>query len=447
MQKSTCIIPVLGVFLILFVDLPLAIIAIINVALLVYCFSTITKIQQGTFTPFNIILACLFLFHCGHLWLTFIDSDVQKWDFLFDYYASEFEQVRVYSYVTQMLIVFYIVGVFSLNKQQEKTDDILPFEKTSSIFNVFFFLSFFICLYYDIQRAIRVSLVGYGSGFTYESGFAYTLSTFLNGLFILMFLINRRNKKMLIILVSLVLLRSYIVMFLVGNRGASVVFLILVIFLLSKYSMYKDCFSNKSVIASMSIALTIVLPLISLTRNDYVQVDSISAFVVKYNPFSYFLAEFGGTIKTVILAFQHSVPKFENGAQFFYSSLALFPGSDAMFGSTYRQYVSIARELNHLEGIGGLGGSLIANVYLNFKTSILAFVTMGLLSKLTCYFCNKLNQTNLTLYHYILFFGMFAGMLTAVRGEWYDFITQLKTSIYLIALLWAASKLGVKLYR
>lgn len=434
-------------FIVLFLKLSLTILAIVNVFLLLLSLISLKKTQNSIFTPFTIILACLYLFHCGHLWLTLIETDVEKWDFLFNYTATDELQESVYAYITQLLICFYLVGLYKLKPSLQVRTDCLKFSSTSLIFNIVFGIIYIICLYYDSLRAIKVAAVGYGLGYTYESGFAFTLSAFLNGLFIFMFLVNRNNRNILLMLILMVLLRVYIVMFLVGNRGSSIVFVILVVYILSKYTTFKTFFSNSAVIVVLVTLLTIFLPLISLTRNDTIQVNSISDFIIKYNPISYFLGEFGFTVKTVILAFQHDIPEFRNGAQFFYSSLAIFPASDAIFGSTYRNYVSISGELNHLESIRGLGGSLIANVYVNFGNSTWGYIAFSMLAYLTCWFSNKLNDARQSIYKFLLLFSMFAGMLTAVRGEWYDFVTQVKTMLYLILFLWCCSKLGIRLYK
>lgn len=446
-NKIFCTIIALTFFVLLFFDLSLHVLAVLNILFFIFSFVSLARVQNNSFTPFSIILVSLFLFHCGHLWLNLLDTDVEKWEFLFDYSASLALQKKVYSYVTQLLICFYLVGLIKLRPVLDLQKDYFIFTSTSKFFNFIFFLAYFVSLYFDIMRAIKVAAVGYGLGYTYEFGFAFTLSAFLNGLFIFMFLVNRNNKKFLYLLISLVLLRIFIVMFLVGNRGGSIVFAILIVYILSKFTILKNFFSNKSVIFLMVISMTIFLPLISLTRTDTIHVDSISDFIFKYNPISYFFAEFGSTIKTVILAFQYDIPKFGNGTQFFYSTLPIVPGSDALFGSVYREYVSIGGELNKLASIQGLGGSLLANVYVNFGNAILGFIAICFFARLTCLFSNRLNNTNQSIYKLLLYSSMFAGMLTAVRGEWYDFVTQVKTMLYLILILWMFSKFGVKLYK
>lgn len=434
-------------FVVLFFELPIQVIGVINLLFLFFSFFTLSKVQKSTFTPFNVILVCLFLFHSGHLWLSLVTSDVSRWDFLFNYTATEAQKIKTYSYVTQMIIVFYWVGILKLKPNNNKQVSENLETRTSSLLLLTTIVCYLLCLYYDIGRAVRVQALGYGGGYQYETGFSYTVSVFLNELLILLFIVNRHNKKMLSFLISLVSIRLVLVLVLIGNRGAAIIFAIMIIYILAKYTSYSRFFSNKFSLFLIVLAGSIALPLISLTRNDYIKTNGVVDFIITYNPFTYFLAEFGGTIKTLFIAMEYNYKKFLNGAQFFYSSLAIFPGSDLLFGDGHRDYIGFALSLNRLDSIRGLGGSLIANIYVNCGYSVFSYIAMGVMGWITSYFSNGFAQRKSSLYATLIYFGMFFGMLTAVRGEWYDFLINIKLMAYLIILMWVASKLGFKLVR
>lgn len=435
-------------FVALLFELPIQVIGVINLLFLFFSFFSLSKVQKSAFTPFNVILACLFLFHSGHLWLSLVTSDVARWDYLFNYTATEAQKMETYSFVTQMIIVFYWAGMLNLKPYIKVKTVKEKLEKWTSPLLIFITIcAYMLCFYYDIGRAARVQALGYGAGYQYESGFSYTVSVFLNELLILLFIVNRHNKRMLTFLISLVSIRFILVLALIGNRGAAIIFAIMIIYILAKYTSYSRFFSNKFSLFLIVLAGSIALPFISLTRNDYIKTNGVVDFIITYNPFTYFLAEFGGTIKTLFIAMEYNYEKFLNGAQFFYSSLAIFPGSDFLFGGSSREYIGFALVLNRLDAIRGLGGSLIANIYVNFGYSIFAYIAMGIMGWITSCFSNGLVQRKTSLYTTLIYFGMFFGMLTAVRGEWYDFLINIKLMAYLIILIWVASKLGYKLVR
>jgi hypothetical protein len=340
-----------------------------------------------------------------------------------------------------MLIVFGVTGIYLLKGEKLNNQSKQAGVETRNLklLTWVFFISFFVSMYFEFDRATIVQKEGYAN-FIYRNTFGYVLSNLLNLLSIVMFLLYRNKKVMLIIILVFVFFRISFIIFMVGNRGSSVITLIVFLYMLTSYSCLSSFFKNKYTIISLAVIVIVILPFISLSRGT--SGGNIVDVLSKHNPLIYFLSEFGSTVNTVILSFDYvDRVGVMQGKQMMYSSLSMFPSSEAIFGSDYIQYVSISGMLNNFNDVSGLGGSLIGQLYLNFGNSAFVFLIFAGFAALSAWASNKLRSFSNSSVKMILYITVFSSLLITVRGEWYDFVTQMKMVIYFVLVVYMLTKL------
>ncbi len=145
---------------------------------------------------------------------------------------------------------------------------------------------------------------------------------------------------------------------------------------------------------SLLLLLIILLPFISLTRGDRANI-SVGEFVSSSNPVESFLEEFGGTVGTVILSDNYVSERGSfHGAQILSTTLTIVPGSTFLFGSTISKYASFAGMLNEYNSIQGLGGSMLAQLILNFGYSPFLYISLIAMALLSVWLSNRLMSEN-----------------------------------------------------
>lgn len=417
-------------------------VAFCNIFSLFFLGNAIRIIQGKWLTPFLLISVCLYVFHSGHLWLALLNKNPNSFltSFGLDYQTINFAYiVHTYSEITILLTIFMATGVLFLKRCQNQ--NMVYFGEqiyATKIFKNGFMLLYVAAMFFELKRAISVAATSYGEGYHYEGSSEMFIANAVDALLLFFLYINRGRKKEFRFYLMLQLFRTLFIMFLVGNRGSSVIYLLVTLFVVSTYSYLSlDKKKMRNIIISMFAFFLVALPFISATRGGTRDKIAVSEFVNDNNPLESFLTEFGGTAGNVFLTkdFVNAVgPSY--GFQIMGTTLTILPVSTYFFGDMIAQNVSIAGMLNEYNNQQGLGGSLIAQLYFNFYGTIFLYVSIILVA-LLCVMCsNNLMRGCNTIYSAFIFLCLFSGLMTFVRGEWYDVVSQMKISIYIALLIY-----------
>lgn len=405
-------------------------------------FLYVAKRIQGKFlSPFVIIATCMYIFHSGHIWLALFNPSPYKFltSFDWEYRTTNIEYILlVYKRITEQLILFVIVGLTFIKPIKKGFSTSHEFSyKATKLFKIIFAILYIVAMYFELRRAMSVATTSYGEGYLYGSTFAQYVVSAVNIMLLLFMYVYRHDKKQFNIYLSLLLIRTFFIMFFVGNRGTSVIYLIITMFMLATYS-YASSDSKKirKIFVSGLLFMLVFLPFISATRGATRQNIGIANFVSENNPIESFLDEFGGTAANVFLTedYVNAVGQ-TNGMQILGTTLTLFPGSTALFGDIIMENISIGNKLNEFNNRQGLGGSLISQLWFNFGNGWMLYVSIILVSLLVAWTSNQLTRDGQSLLYMLFLLCLFSGLMTWVRGEWYDVITQVKMCIYIIILI------------
>lgn len=432
-----------GVFLYLINVVPeLRSLSVINLSSLIIFEYILYKIQGKFLTPYNLFMAVLYLFHSGQLWVALYKPDVSTFITSMEYTGSVENSLMVYKLITKILIIFMSVGVLTIKKV------IVDFNKKSDTnykvddsVHYLVLVAYAVSMYYEFLRAQNVSALGYGAGYHYTNTTALILSDFVNVLLYLMLYLCKDDQKLFKRYLILLFIRALFVMIFVGNRGDSVINILIAVFLLINYSylsVYKKKIRNYVVISGLF--LLFILPIISMARSG----DSFN--LAEINPVESFLMEFGDTAGNVFYSvdFVNQYSHFY-GMQMLMTSLTIVPFSTVFFGDVIASYGNIGMILNEYRGYGGLGGSLISQLYMNFGDTFYLLLVSALFSLLVSWISNSLMTKKLSFYKMLIFLSLFAGVLTNVRSEWITTMSFLKIALYVILMIYIFNSLGINI--
>lgn len=415
------------------------VLSIVNLVSLLALGNCVRLIQGRLLSPFMLIVASLYVFHSGHLWLSLLNSNPDSFLLSFDWYkASNIHYIiETYKGITSLLIIFMVVGAFSIKPiVPDNETDCIDYSVTRQ-FKYGFLILYLLAFYFEVLRAISVSNLGYGDGYHYGNTIAQYV-VFSVDVFLLMLLyIYRKNPKQFKYYLILDIAKILFVMFFVGNRGSSVINLLIIVFIITNYSyLAYNRRKLRSIMLSVFAFLILALPLISATRGERSNMG-LSEFVNTGSPIESFLEEFGGTVYNVFLTQDYiSAIGTAHGLQILGTTLSILPGSTMLFGDIITTNVSIGSMLNIYNNRQGLGGSMIAQLYFNFGDSIFLFISMAIIAFAVSAISNRLMKGNTGLYKTILLLSLFSGFMTFVRGEWYDVVTEFKVCVYLVIILY-----------
>ena len=415
-------------------------IAAVNIVSFVFISYTIYKKQKKILTPLLLILWSLYIFHSGHLWLSFFKVNTLSYLWDFGYSSSESELINIYRLLTVLLMVFGCTGLCFVKKTIKKNENLVFFPP--SWIHPIIILLYVIMMYFEVKRAGNVSVSGYGDGYHYSNSFALMLSDWVNMLLITMMFVYRYNPKMFWRYTGMLLFRALFIMFFVGNRGSSVIQIITAVFIISRYSyLSENKVKLRQLLLCIGAFLLITLPLISIIRSG---ASSNEAFL-NQGPVESFLIEFGDTARNTFLV-DGFINQFGamNGLQMLSTSLTILPMSTVLWGDLINQYGMVGVFLNDFYNIKGLGGSMFAQLYFNFGNSFWLYLFTALMALLTTWVSNRLMDNVNSIYKAIIFLGLFVGLMTNVRSEWYSAMSSLKISLYLCVLLLLLTKTGIK---
>ena len=108
---------------------------------------------------------------------------------------------------------------------------------------------------------------------------------------------------------------------------------------------------------------------------------------------------------------------------------------------------SLSEIMNDFYDRSALGGSLIGQLYFNFNNSLLLYISIILAGFLSSWCSNKLLDRKESIFYYVFYLCLFSGLMTWVRGEWYDVVIQVKLCLYLLLLIYFSKDLLMKRVR
>ena len=293
-------------------------------------------------------------------------------------------------------------------------------------------------LLYDFVLLFLARSMGYAAKYALSNGFFSTVDSFFPMAIICIFA-GSNTKKDWKYFYIFALVRLSLQMLLVGNRGPLMMNLL-------EYELARAVFTTKStrkwslkqvlflmiVALAVSIAMSYVVVLRSGRR------VGISEFFLQYNVLSMFFSEFGSTLITPLLTHKYiAVNGLLNGKSFLGGLAILLPLSSVYLGNV-RSYANIGVILNPYAPARALGGSILAELYLNFSNwgIIGAYIFGILIAKVSKYI-----TYSKSLFGQCVLVFISCGFMWYVRGSAQEFILALKRGIYIWLMFFLYKKL------
>ena len=328
---------------------------------------------------FSIIF--LYLYNCGQLWLLSIGY---KFKFT-NYLITQFSTESIFDAVYYFIIIINAIQVFlSLSKGRDDridNDNIYNLKGDSSntsedkaliiTTQSLYFLCLIILSYVDVSQIAVARIYGYSSAYTVgrDNSVAYMFIFLYPFLVSMMMLIS--NVKLQKFAFYHGVIRSFIMMLLVGNRGQHIALLcMLYIFYYTKQNEKKHSLAKKHWLTIVvGLALVLVAGYVANIRNVIGGRTSFLDYLRDNNVFASILQELGGTVIDLILLINNCpahIP-WGKGISYVGGLLQYLPKMTSFFPELCK-YNDLGAILNgYFAKGGGLGGSLIAELYFNFK--------------------------------------------------------------------------------
>lgn len=335
------------------------------------------KIGKRIFSVSSMFMLFLAVFHFGQAWLYAFGGEVDK-TISYDVF-SLYQEQAIYSILMFSLVSYNLIAVFWIlfSKNDKDMGESLyetPNEREifdrKSIFNfgiIFFFVLLIPVIIYDYLSITITAQFGH-IGLYENSGILSTWAA-ANSYFplaIIMVLLGCEPQKngwkwMYYYAIG----RCLLLMILTGKRGSFVIPLLLYIF--CKHHFIKK-YKRKHIvwIAIAGVFLLSMISFISYGRGDYSNMNFFE-FMREKNIIVQTLSEFGSSFTTTILSYNYSLSNgFLEGKSYLGALSVFLPLSDLFFADI-KEYMSVSNMLNPYSPSGGaLGGSLFAEMYINF---------------------------------------------------------------------------------
>lgn len=409
------------------------------------------KIGKRFFSVSSMFMLFLAVFHFGQAWLYAFDGEVDKtisYDVFSLYQDQAIYNILMFSLVSYNLIALFWI-LFSKNDiASGEAIQTSPNEKAifdrKIIFNfgiLFFFALLIPVIIYDYLSITITAQFGHVG--LYENSGELSTWAAANSYFplaIIMVLLGCDPKKngwkwMYYYAIG----RCLLLMILTGKRGSFVIPLLLYVF--CKHHFIKK-YKRKHIIwiAIAGGFLLSMISFISYGRGDYSNMDFFE-FMQKKNIIVQILSELGGSFTTTVLSYNYTLSHgFLEGKSYLGALSVFFPLSDTFFADI-KEYMSVSALLNPYSPSGGaLGGSLFAEMYINFGYYAL------LLSPLYAWVVSKteniINNTGKhSLFAVCCSIYISYGFWIYVRGNLVDVVFIAKRTLYVLILFWIFKEL------
>lgn len=398
--------------------------------------------QRRVFTLYFCFLLFLALFHFGQLALYVFGARVDT--------SIAYDLMDLYSnYDLQRTLLFCLVAFNVMNlsgmlllPRRRKTPPPAAAKKEAQGLNdqkgrmvyqfglVLFVVLFIPVLIYDMQMITSASQVGYLAKYTTNTGIFGDLEACFSAAVLCMLVTAKSQNRPWKGVYYYALLRALVLMLLVGNRGNMLITAILYIY--AKHWFIKP-YTRKNwlSVGAICIGVVVLMPFIAFIRGKASELG-FWEYLSTNNPVTQFLSEFGSTLVTPILSFQYVDSFGFLGGKSFLGALAvLVPFSSALFGGI-KQFMSVGVLLNpYAPAVGALGGSVFAELYINFGWASLVLAALfGLgVAKISQALENGARGDHPFLSGMLLYLSY--GVLLYVRGDFLDIVQAGKRVLYL----------------
>ncbi len=286
----------------------------------------------------------------------------------------------------------------------------------------------------DVLRVISVAAVGYGAGYKQTNTILYYADMVFTICLFLLISTYKNNKKVIKYIMLFVLLRSAASAFFIGARSDAVLNIVMCGFAVTKLT--TDVRIKKGVIRSfmwICVIGVVALPFTGISRNNASL--TLASFFQEYNPISYSLTEFGGTIVNVCkgIAQTGELPITE----FFKSFLSIIPMSTTLIPSLQSNYGGSYAAYLNINFNGGLGGSLIGEAAFWFGTGFTGLIYIMAIAGIVAICMNILerNRFNNKIASNTAILFLLYEMFYHIRGSVSDFQSGIKLAIYFFVIL------------
>ncbi|PKL00411.1 MAG: hypothetical protein CVV56_06735 [Tenericutes bacterium HGW-Tenericutes-1] len=348
-----------------------------------------------------------------------------------------------------LLTIMQITGFFldlKKIKKSKSSNSIYSLDNTidKEFFTIIMLLTAIPYFYVDISQIIISNEFGYVDAYKFGSSYLFSI---LSSFFIFSFMgfiITNRNFRINKLSILIFTIWNIYKMIMVGNRSLPMALILSLLFIYISVSGFRKIKFKVRYILFGSI-IVFLLPYIAQIRNvsssSFVN-ENFYNYILTDNPISYLLAEFGGTLLTLIMTVQNvpSVVSYSNGLTYIGSIAIFLPFSTLLFGDFFNQYISVGESMNIYFG-GGLGGSWIAELYYNFGNFSVLFVPIitYFIKKLSLIIKNN-NMPRLAINKVLIFF-LLIPLFIYPRGYIYTFMTYINIYIYIFILNFLYKKL------
>lgn len=281
----------------------------------------------------------------------------------------------------------------------------------------------------DLIRVVNVATVGYGAGYKQTSTVLFYADMIFTICVFLLISVYKNNYKFLRNLMLFVIMRAIVSAFFIGARSDAVLNIIMCVFAIRKLSTSAEIKNRVTRLFIWILIIGIIaLPFTGIARNN--SSLTLSSFFKEYNPISYSLTEFGGTIINVCngIAQYRKLPLsdfFNSFLSIIPMSTILFPGLVTNYGGSYAAYLNT---IYH----GGYGGSIIGESAFWFGDGSLGLIFVMVISLIVVICMNILEKkrikNDIASNTAILF--LLYEMFYYIRGSVSDFQAGIKLAIY-----------------
>lgn len=396
-------------------------------------------------TPFSTFIFLTCLFHFGQVWMRLLGLAIPPIEGYSDVFAMfprpGLDQALVFSLIMTCLLTLgglisggpprKVFGMGELHTSQSSTD-------SRPVWFLFTLVTGALVIAGDLARAANVSQFGYGEGFRYDSSLFYTANFVFPLGVIGVLLTNRSDSRVARALLAMVLIRNAFVILIVNNRGQAVAET-LIYFLLWHHLSGRRW--NRALVAMVVVAFVSILPFVSATRTGASDV-SVAHFILSLDSFSLFLTEFGGTLATLAYAVQFVDLSGSATPMYLLSDIVSAIPFASYFAPDLNEFSSIGTILNESFNIAGLGGSLLAGIYMNFGPAPLSAVASIILGVVLSFASRYSLSTFRTprLYTVALSWYFMLAAIMSVRGYLSDIFSSVKVGVFVLLVIWTLSR-------
>ena len=294
----------------------------------------------------------------------------------------------------------------------------------------------------DLVRAVNVATVGYGAGYKQANIVLYYADMLFMMCSFLIISTYKNSPKVISRLVIFVMLRAAFAAFFIGARSDAVVNVLMCVFAIRKLTTDSEIRRRVTrVFIWICVIGVVALPFTGIARNNTTL--TLSSFLQEYNPISYSLTEFGGTIINVRLGIAHhgELPIsdfFKSFLSIIPMSTVLIPGLQTNYGGGYSAYLNSTSN-----GISlGLGGSLIGEAAFWFGTggAGLLYILIIVIIVASCMNTLEKNRLNNGIAANTATLFLLYEMFYHIRGSISDFQSGIKLAIYFFIILKVARR-------